>query len=68
MSALEALTNSAIGFAVSWMLTVYALGYSPASGLGVTAMFFVASFLRAWAIREAFRKWGSKPVQQGLDL
>ena len=57
-SAAEALCNAAVGFAVSWTLTVLALGYSPANGLAVTAMFFVASFARAFIIREAFRKWG----------
>jgi hypothetical protein len=58
-SAAEAMCNATIGFAVSWALTVLVLGYSPSNGLAVTAMFFVASFARAFIIREAFRKWQS---------
>jgi hypothetical protein len=62
MSALEALTNAALGLVVSWALTLLALpfwGYTPgpADAAGITAMYFVASFARAWAIREAFRRW-----------
>ena len=30
MSALEALANTAIGFAVSWAATLWVLGYPPA--------------------------------------
>jgi len=56
-SAAEALCNAAVGFAVSWALTVLVLGYSPANGLAVTAMFFVASFARAFIIREVFRRY-----------
>ena len=56
-SAVEALFNAAIGFAVSWTLTAFVLGYTPAQAVGVTLLFFCASFLRSWAIREAFRKW-----------
>jgi hypothetical protein len=58
-SATEALCNAVVGFAVSWALTVLVLGYSPGNGLAVTCMFFVASFARAFIIRECFRKWGS---------
>ena len=57
MSALEALCNAIIGLVVSWTLTAFVLGYTPAQAIGVTMMFFCASFLRSWAIREAFRKW-----------
>jgi hypothetical protein len=57
-SAAEALCNAAVGFAVSWALTVLVLGYSPANGLSVTLLFFVASFARAFIIRECFRKYG----------
>ena len=39
MTALEALANATIGFAVSWAATLFVLGYSPAASLGVTAMF-----------------------------
>ena len=56
-SAVEALFNAAIGFAVSWTITAFVLGYTPVQAIGVTLLFFCASFLRSWAIREAFRKW-----------
>jgi hypothetical protein len=59
MSALEALVNAAIGFVVSWCATFFVLGYSPAGLAAVTGMFFGLSFIRAWAVREAFRKWQS---------
>lgn len=57
MTALEALTNAAIGFLVSWALTLWVLGYSPAQSLGVTAMFFVTSFARSYAVRLVFRRF-----------
>ena len=65
MSAVEALVNAALGLAVSWCATFFLLpplfGIAPTAGqsAGITALFFVLSFLRAWAIREAFRKWAS---------
>lgn len=64
MSALEAFTNAAIGLVVSWCITFYALplwGFTPTPGqsLSITAVYFGISFARAWAIREAFRKWAS---------
>ena len=59
MSALEALFNAIIGLVVSWTLTAFVLGYTPVQAIGVTLLFFCASFLRSWAIREAFRKWQS---------
>lgn len=59
MSALEALVNAAIGLVVSWTLTLTVLGYSPVQSAGITAMFFCASFLRAWVIRRAFKAWAS---------
>lgn len=58
MAAIEALTNAIIGLVVSWVLTLTVLGYSPAQSAAVTAMFFAASFTRAWIIREIFRRMG----------
>ena len=58
MSALEALANAVIGFVVSWLVTWLLLGYTPAQSVGVTAMFFVLSFGRAYVIRRIFRRWG----------
>ena len=57
MSALEALCNAVVGLVVSWAATFFVLGYSAAGSAAVTAMFFVLSFARSWAIREAFRRW-----------
>lgn len=61
MTALEALANAAIGLAVSWLATIYVLGYSAAGSAGVTAMFFVLSFVRAFVLREVFRRLETKP-------
>jgi hypothetical protein len=57
MSALEALANATVGFAVSWAATFFVLGYSASGSAAVTAMFFVLSFARSWAIRGAFKRW-----------
>lgn len=64
LSALEALCNSIIGLAVSWAITFYALplwGLAPSASasIGITGMYFVISFVRGWAIREAFRRFAS---------
>ena len=56
---LESLANATLGLVVSWVLTVFALGYTPTQGAAVTAMFFAASFTRARLIRWGFRKWAS---------
>ena len=57
MNAAEALTNAAIGFIVSWLATLFVLGYSPGHSLLVTAMFFVLSFARAYILRIAFSRF-----------
>lgn len=64
LSAVEALTNAAIGLVVSWVATYTLLplwGFAPSArqSIGITGMFFVLSFARAFIIREAFRKWQS---------
>ena len=56
MTALEAVANATIGFAVSWAATVFVLGYSPAASLGVTAMFFGLSSPRAYVLRRMFAR------------
>jgi hypothetical protein len=61
LSAIEALCNAVIGLIVSWLVTFYALplwGLTPSASasVGITAMYFVISFARSWAIREAFRR------------
>lgn len=55
LDALEALTNAVVGLIVSWAATYFVLGYTAAGSAAVTAMFFVISFARAWALRRIFR-------------
>jgi hypothetical protein len=63
MDAAEAATNAIIGLAVSWAATFYLLpplfGIAPSAGqsAGITGLFFALSFVRAWALRAAFRRW-----------
>ena len=62
MSAVEALANATIGFGASWLATWALLPFwgfepSPGGAFSITAMFFVLSFLRAWALREVFRRF-----------
>jgi O-antigen/teichoic acid export membrane protein len=60
MDAAEALTNATLGLIVSWAVTYWLLpiwGLHPtaAASLGITAMYFVISFARSWALRKLFR-------------
>jgi hypothetical protein len=57
IDATEALTNAAVGLIVSWGLTTYWLGFSPTQSAGITAVFFLASFSRAWILRALFRRF-----------
>lgn len=65
ISALESLANAAIGLCVSWAATfwllpvMFGLAPSASQSAGITALFFCLSFVRAFVIREAFRKWQS---------
>ncbi len=64
MKALEALTNAGIGLVVSWLATLYLLPFwglhaSPVQSAGITAMFFGLSFVRAYALRVVFARWGA---------
>lgn len=56
MDTLEAFTNAAIGFLVSWAATLFVLGYTATQSVAVTAMFFVLSFARARVLRAIFRR------------
>ena len=56
VSAIEALANATIGFAVSWAATFFVLGYSPAASMGVTTMFFALSFTRSYVLRRIFAR------------
>jgi len=55
--AAEALANAVVGFAISWAATFWILGYSAASSIAVTGMFFALSFARSFALRRVFRGW-----------
>lgn len=57
----EALTNASVGFLVSWaatwgLLPLWGFEPSPGGALGITAMFFALSFIRAWVLRAMFRR------------
>ena len=59
MSALEAVTSTAVGFAVSLALTftvLPAFGYAVTAphAWGITAIYTAASILRSYAVRRAF--------------
>ena len=56
IDALEALSNAAIGFVISWAATFWILGYSAAGSIAVTAMFFALSFSRSYILRRLFRR------------
>ena len=61
MSAIEAMCNATLGLAVSWAVTYWCLplwGLQPSApdAAAITALYFVVSFLRSWAIREVFRR------------
>jgi len=56
IDVLEALSNAAIGFVISWAATFWILGYSAGGSILVTAMFFALSFSRAYILRRLFRR------------
>ena len=56
IDAIEALANAATGFAISWAATFWILGYSAASSVAVTGMFFALSFSRSYILRRLFRR------------
>ena len=58
-SASEAVTSTAVGFGVSYALTITVLpafGYdvTTSSALGITAIYTAASIIRGYVIRRAF--------------
>ena len=55
-SIAEALANATIGLIISWLITWAVLGFTPMQSAGITAMFFAVSTVRAFLIREAFRR------------
>ena len=57
MSALEALCNTVLGLCVSYALTLWWLGFSPAQSATISAVFFAASFTRAYVLRLIFKRY-----------
>lgn len=57
MSAVEAFANAVIGLIVSWLVTLFVLGFPPGKSVAITAMFFGLSFARSRAIREVFKRY-----------
>jgi len=57
ISVIESLANAIIGLLVSWVATWLILGFPPAQAVAITAMFFGLSFVRAFALRELFRRF-----------
>jgi len=58
-SLAEALTNTAMGFIISYVLTLYILpmwGLFPTHGdaLGITVIYTVVSFVRGYVVRRLF--------------
>jgi len=58
-SAVEAVTNLAVGYAIACGLTWWLLGVTPARAASVSAWFTVASLARSYVLRRAFTRWGS---------
>lgn len=68
MDAAEAITSTAVGFAVSMALTFWALplwGFepSPFDAMGITALYTGASIVRGYVVRRAFRR-----IATGADV
>ena len=65
LDATEAVTSTAVGFAVSWVLTFAVLplwGLHPSAGeaLAITAVYTAASVARGYAVRRVFRHIGDR--------
>ena len=55
MDAIEATANATLGLIFSVLLTWLWLGFTPAQSIGITAVFFCVSTLRAYGLRKLFR-------------
>ena len=58
-SAVEAVTNLAVGYAVAWLLTftvlpAFGLNPTPGETTAISLIFTVASVVRSYALRRAF--------------
>jgi hypothetical protein len=57
-SAIEAVVNLAVGYAIAVALTYWMLGVTPQRAAGVSAVFTVASLARSYGLRRLFARWG----------
>lgn len=53
---IEAISNAAVGFAVSAAATRLVLGYDLGQSIAITVMFFGLSFARSYLLRIIFRR------------
>jgi uncharacterized membrane protein YgaE (UPF0421/DUF939 family) len=58
LDAAEALANALIGLVLSWLITVFVLGFTAWQSAGITALFFGASTARSFLLRRIFRGLG----------
>jgi len=59
MSAVESMTNAVVGLIVSWLFTYFCLPLfglepSPMSAIGITAAYFILSFIRGYIVRRCY--------------
>lgn len=57
LSLAEAITNATLGLIASWLITWAVLGFTPVQSAGITLLFFAVSTVRAFAVREIFRRF-----------
>jgi hypothetical protein len=67
-SAVEAVVNVAVGYAVSVILTMALFGTTVQTGALVAAIFAAVSFARAYLIRRAFAWLNEKGRPEGRPL
>lgn len=68
IDAIEATTNAVIGYLVSvtatWLiLPLWGFPASLGASFGISAVFFVVSFLRSFALRRIFRRIHNKSIR-----
>lgn len=62
-SAIEAITNTAVGFFISWavwvwvIVPVFDIPYHGGQGFAITCIFTVTSLLRSYVLRRIFNKF-----------
>ncbi len=62
-SVVEAVVNTAVGFAISWAVWVFIVAplfdipYHHGQGFAITCIFTVTSLLRSYVLRRIFNRW-----------